>query len=339
MKEVKVENAVGMILCHDITEIVPEKFKGTAFRKGHVIKEEDIEKFLDLGKKNIFVWDLEEGYIHENDAAYKMVKSTIGQGIQYDEPKEGKINLIAAHKGILKINTELLYELNGLGDICFATIHGNKLVEKGQLLGGARAIPLVIKEEIIERFKKLSEEKFPLIEILPLKKAKIGVVVTGSEIESGRIEDKFYPVLKKKAEELNGEIIGKIMSGDDPVRIKNAIMNFIGSGVDLVEVTGGMSVDPDDKTPLAIRSCDGEVITYGTPVLPGAMFMLSYVKGIPVVGLPGCVMYSKRTIYDLVVPRLLAKERLNKIDFIKLAYGGQCQNCELCIYPNCGFGQ
>lgn len=339
MKEIKVENAVGMILCHDITEIVPEKFKGTAFRKGHVIKKEDIEKFLDLGKKNIFVWDLKDGYIHENDAAYEMVKSTIGQGINYDEPKEGKINLIAAYKGILKINTELLYELNMLGDICFATIHGNKLVEKGQLLGGTRAIPLVIKKEIIEKFKKLSKEKFPLIEILPLEKTKVGVVITGSEIEDGRIEDKFYPVLEKKAQELNGEIIGKILTGDDPVRIKNAIMDFIDKGADLVEVSGGMSVDPDDKTPSAIKSCDGEVITYGTPVLPGAMFMLSYVKGIPVVGLPGCVMYSKRTIYDLVVPRLLAKEKLIKMDFIKLAHGGQCQNCESCIYPNCGFGQ
>jgi len=338
MKEVKVEDAIGMVLCHDITEIVPEKFKGTAFRKGHKIKEEDIEKFLDLGKKHIFVWDLQEGYLHENDAAYEMVKAAIGKGIDFGDPKEGKINLTAKYKGILKINIDLLYKLNALGEICFATIHGNKLVEKGKLLGGTRAIPLVIKKDKIDEFTKLCKENGPLVEVLPLNESKIGVVVTGSEIEDGRIEDKFYPVLEKKAEELNGKIIGKVLAGDDPVRIKSAIMDFIEKGVDLVEVSGGMSVDPDDKTPAAIRDCNGEIITYGTPVLPGAMFMLSYVKGIPVVGLPGCVMYSKRTVYDLIVPRLLAKERLTNMDFIKLAHGGQCQGCNPCVYPDCGFG-
>lgn len=164
-------------------------------------------------------------------------------------------------------------------------------------------------------------------------------MTTGSEIQTGRIADKFGPVLQAKAEELGAEIMGQVFPGDDPEAITEAIRAFLKQGADLVEVTGGMSVDPDDMTPSAIRACGGEIITYGTPVLPGAMFMLSYVDGIPVVGLPGCVMYARRSIYDLIVPRLLTGEKLTKRDFVLLAHGGQCQNCETCTYPDCGFGQ
>ncbi|MSS63910.1 molybdopterin-binding protein [Velocimicrobium porci] len=339
MKEVRVEDAVGMVLCHDLTEIVPGKFKGCAFRKGHIIEEKDIEKLLDIGKRYIYVWDLDEGYVHENDAAKRMVDAAIGQGITYGEPKEGKITLKAAYQGVLKINLDLLYQVNEDEAICFSTIHGNKVVLEGKALAGARVIPLAVKKEVIEKFEKICKEQGPLIEVFPIKKAKIGIVTTGSEVQSGRIEDKFGPVLEAKAKELGAEIVGQVFPGDDAEKIKEAILSFLEQGVDLVEVSGGMSVDPDDRTPKAIRDCGGEVITYGTPVLPGAMFMLSYVNGTPVVGLPGCVMYAKRTVYDLMVPRILAGERLTRRDFILLAHGGQCQNCEHCVYPDCGFGQ
>ncbi|MBS7007774.1 molybdopterin-binding protein [Anaerostipes sp.] len=339
MKKVRVQDAVGMVLCHDMTEIVPGKFKGRAFKKGHVVEEEDIEKLLDIGKRYLYVWDLQEGFVHEDDAAQRMARAAAGDNIFFGEPKEGKIELKASCKGVLSINVELLYELNRLKDVCFSTIHSGKIVEEGRTLGGTRVIPLVAEEDMLRQFEALCKEKGPLIRVLPLKNTKIGVVTTGSEIAEGRIEDKFGPVLDKKARELNGEIIGQVFPGDDREAITEAILSFIEQGADMVQVSGGMSVDPDDMTPSAIRHCGGEVITYGSPVLPGAMFMLAYVQGIPVVGLPGCVMYSKRTVFDLAVPRLLAGERLEKEDFIKMAHGGFCMQCSPCTYPDCGFGR
>lgn len=340
MEKVKVEDAVGMVLCHDITEIVPGKCKGRAFAKGHIIQQEDIEKLLDLGKRHIYVWDTQKGYVHENDAALRMTKAAVGDNIVCSEVKEGKIELRAACDGVLKINLEALYAVNTVDEICFATIHGNKRVTKGTLLAGTRVIPLAVQEEILQRFEAIcAGQKEPLISVKPFRPAKIGIVTTGSEIASGRIADQFYPVLEEKAKEVGASILGQVFPGDEPEAITKAILDFLEQGADMVQVTGGMSVDPDDMTPSAIRACGGEVITYGTPVLPGAMFLLAYVQGKPVVGLPGCVMYSKRTVFDLVVPRLLTGERLQKRDFVLLAHGGQCQNCAVCTYPNCGFGQ
>lgn len=340
MEKVRVEDAVGMVLCHDITEIVPGKFKGRAFAKGHVIQEEDIEKLLDLGKRHIYVWDLSKGYVHENDAALRMVQAAAGENIVFNEVKEGKIELRAACDGVLKINLDALYAVNSDDEICFATIHGNKQVTKGKLLAATRVIPLAVKEEVLERFEKACKEsKTPLVEVKPFCPAKIGVVTTGSEIVSGRIADQFGPVLEKKAAEVGATIMGQVFPGDEPEAITQAILDFLAQGADMVQVTGGMSVDPDDMTPSAIRACADEVVTYGTPVLPGAMFMLAYVQGKPVVGLPGCVMYAKRTVFDLAVPRLLTGEKLTRRDFVLMAHGGQCQNCPVCTYPDCGFGQ
>ncbi len=339
MEKVRVQDAIGMVLCHDITEIVPGEFKGRAFKKGHIVREEDIEKLLDLGKQHLYVWNLEDGYVHENDAAYRMVQAAMGPNLQTGEVKEGKLEMRATCDGVLKINVEALYALNELENICFATIHGGKMIKEGTLAAACRVIPLVIDEETLEKFETICKENGPIVQVLPFKEAKIGIVTTGSEVASGRIQDKFGPALRKKAEETGSVVVGQVFPGDDPEAIRREIMNFIEQGVDLVEVSGGMSVDPDDCTPSAIRSCGGEVITYGTPVLPGAMFMLSYVQGVPVVGLPGCVMYSKRTVFDLAVPRILAGEKLTRRDFVEMAHGGQCQNCEVCTFPNCGFGR
>lgn len=340
MEKVKVQDAVGMILCHDITEIVPGKFKGRAFAKGHVIREEDIEKLLDLGKRHIYVWDLSKGYVHENDAALRMAQAASGENIIFSEVKEGKIELRAACDGVLKINLDTLYAVNSEDEICFATIHGNKQVTKGKLLAATRVIPLAVREEILKSFERICcESKSPLVEVKPFVPSKIGVVTTGSEILSGRISDKFGPVLIEKAKELHATVIGQVFPGDEPEAITQAILDFLSQGADMVAVTGGMSVDPDDLTPSAIRACADEVVTYGTPVLPGAMFMLAYAQGKPIVGLPGCVMYSKRTVFDLAVPRLLTGEKLSRQDFVQMAHGGQCQNCPVCTYPDCGFGQ
>lgn len=340
MEKVRVEDAVGMVLCHDITEIVPNKFKGRAFAKGHIIQQEDIEKLLDLGKRHIYVWDTQKGYVHENDAAKRMVQAAVGENITCSDVKEGKIELRAACDGVLKINLDALYAVNSGEQICFATIHGNKMVKKGALLGGARVIPLTVKEEVLQEFEAICKSHTqPLITVKPFQSAKIGIVTTGSEIASGRITDQFGAVLVEKAKELGAVVMGQVFPGDEQQEITKAILDFLEQGADMVQVTGGMSVDPDDVTPAAIRDCGGEVVTYGTPVLPGAMFMLAYVKGKPVVGLPGCVMYAKRTVFDLTVPRLLTGEKLEKRDFVLLAHGGQCQNCAVCVYPDCGFGQ
>ncbi|MDO5100810.1 MAG: molybdopterin-binding protein [Eubacteriales bacterium] len=338
MKEVYVEDAIGMVLCQDLTEIVPGEKKGVAFKKGHVIREEDIPKLLDIGKRHIYVWDTTEGYVHENDAAVRMFQAAVGTGVDGSEPAEGKVSLRAAHDGVVKINEQLLWEACEDPMVCFATIHGNKLVKKGSLLGGTRVIPLVVEEAVVSRFERLCAEKGPLVSVLPLQPCRIGIVTTGSEIKSGRIADRFGPVLRAKAAELGADVVGQVCVGDETEDIKQAILDYIEQGVDLVEVSGGMSVDPDDRTPGAIHTIADEVVTYGTPVLPGAMFMLAYVKGVPVVGLPGCVMFARRTVYDLVVPRLVAGERVTRADIIKLAYGGQCLQCDTCVYPDCGFG-
>ena len=338
MKEVKVEDAVGMVLCHDMTEIIPGKKKGCAFKKGHIVAKEDIEKLLDMGKRHIFVWDLEEGYVHENDAAIRMAKAAAGNHILLSEPREGKVNLTAACKGLLSINVGLLYDVNGDEQVCFSSIHGNRMVEKGKVLAGTRVIPLVVKEETVKDFERKCQKQGPIIQIKPFRSMKIGIVVTGSEVLDGRIQDQFSPILEEKAKELGSNVMGKVLAGDDKERIRKEIVNWMEKGAEMVWVSGGMSVDPDDRTPAAIRSLKGDVITYGTPVLPGAMFMLSYVNGIPVVGLPGCVMYSKRTVFDLAIPRIMAGEILTREDFVRMAHGGMCLNCEKCVYPDCSFG-
>lgn len=338
MKEIRVEDAVGMVLCHDMTEIIPGKFKGRAFKKGHIIREEDIEHLLRMGKEHIFVYDLGEGYVHEDDAAVRMAAAAAGNGVVYCEVKEGKTELHAVSDGLLKINKQALYECNAQPEICFATVHGNRAVKKGELLGAMRVIPLAVRSEVMEHFERVCAGYGTVVEVRPMKKAKIGIVTTGNEVLKGRIEDRFGAVLVEKAKELGCEVIGQTLSGDDCDVIRASVMNFIDQGADIVAVTGGMSVDPDDRTPAAIRSCGGEIVTYGTPVLPGAMFMLSYVGDVPVMGLPGCVMFAKRTVFDLVMPRILAGEKLTRQDFVELCYGGQCRGCEVCTYPNCSFG-
>lgn len=337
MEKISVDNAVGMILCHDMTQIL-DGVKTTPFRKGHIIQKEDIEHLKNMGKFHIYVWDSKKGYIHESDGATIMLKSSVGKNILNTDVKEGKIDLIAECDGIVRIKKEALFELNMLDNICYSTIHGNRIVRKGDKIAGMRVIPLVIDEKTMDNFKKIANQNYPIIEVEPFKKSKMGIVITGNEIKTGRIKDGFEPVLRKKANMYNSEVVDVIFSGDDTTYIVNAIKCMIEKGANLVAVTGGMSVDPDDTTPDAIKELKGEVITYGTPVLPGAMFMLSYVNDVAIVGLPSCVMYKNASIFDLVVPRLLCGEKMKKEDIAKMGYGGYCLNCEVCTFPECSFG-
>ena len=339
MKQIRIEDSVGCILSHDVTKIVPGEFKGRLFKKGHVIREEDIPKLLDIGKEHIYVWEPKKGQLHENDAAIRVKDLVLGQGCYISEEiKEGKIDFFANTQGIVKINKDLLLKLNLLGEIIVSTIHNNTPVKKGEKIGATRVIPLIIDEKKILEAEKIIKEKIISVEEIKPKKAVL--ITTGNEVYKGRIKDAFLPVMKEKLEYYGSEIVKQVILRDNKEMITENILKAIEEDkVDMIICTGGMSVDPDDVTPSAIKDCNGEIVTYGAPVLPGAMFLLAYYKNIPILGVPSCAMYSKRTIFDLVLPRILADEKLSFEDIARFGNGGMCLNCEICSFPHCSFGK
>ena len=339
MKQIRIEDSVGCILSHDVTKIVPGEFKGRLFKKGHVIREEDIPKLLDIGKEHIYVWEPKKGQLHENDAAIRVKDLVLGQGCYISEEiKEGKIDFFANTQGIVKINKDLLLKLNLLGEIIVSTIHNNTPVKKGEKIDATRVIPLIIDEKKILEAEKIIKEKIISVEEIKPKKAVL--ITTGNEVYKGRIKDAFLPVMKEKLEYYGSEIVKQIILPDNKEMITENILKAIEEDkVDMIICTGGMSVDPDDVTPSAIKDCNGEIVTYGAPVLPGAMFLLAYYKNIPILGVPSCAMYSKRTIFDLVLPRILADEKLSFEDIARFGNGGMCLNCEICSFPHCSFGK
>ncbi len=338
MKTVAVCDAVGMVLAHDMTQIIPGEFKGSRFKKGYIVKEEDIPVLLEMGKTKIFVLELGDNDIHEDEAAMRIATAAAGTGIELKAKNEGKVELVAKHDGLLQIDVDKLMELIDADEIMFATLHRNQTVKQGQVVGGTRVIPLFVSNDIVAKAEAVCKEK-PIIRVAELKSFKVGLVTTGSEIYHGRIQDGFGPVLKEKFRALGSTIVKQIFSDDDDEMIANCIKQLIEEGVDMVAVTGGMSVDPDDRTPAGIRKAGGEVVIYGAPALPGAMFLLAYIGDIPVIGLPGCVMYYKASIFDLVVPRILAGDRPTRRDIKLLVHGGLCRNCGECTYPDCSFGK
>lgn len=339
MERIPVTDAVGMVLGHDITEIVPGRCKCAAFKKGYIITKNDIPKLLDIGKRHIFVLDLGSDMIHEDDAARRMAEAARGPGIILTEPHEGKIEFIAAEKGLLKVNARALESINLREGLMFASLHSGQIVEKGQKLGGTRIIPLAIEKKTVETAERICRRLKPVITVKPLKPRNIGVVTTGSEVYHGRIEDKFGPVLERKFGALGCRIIRQVIVDDDMDMIAGAIRGLIAEGADFIAATGGMSVDPDDVTPSGIRAAGGTIATHGAPALPGAMFLLADIQGIPVVGLPACIMYVSTSIFELVVPRLLAGDTVTRTDIAKLGHGGFCLACAECRYPRCGFGK
>lgn len=342
MKLIKTANAVGHVICHDITQIIKDVKKDVVFKKGHVVREEDIPLLLSVGKENLYVWEKQEGMLHENEAAEILYNICKNEYMKPSSVKEGKIEVIADADGLFKIDSERLYEINSLGEMIIATRHGNSIVRKGDVLAGTRIIPLIIEEKKIKKAQEIGGNK-PILSILPFKHKKVGIINTGSEIYHGRIKDAFGPVIIDKFSEFDTEILGQKIMDDNNEEITASILTFIKEGADIVVCTGGMSVDPDDRTPKAIKDTKAEIIAYGAPVLPGAMMLISYYnynnKKIPILGLPGCVMYAKRTIFDLLLPRIMADEILKKSDIDRLGQGGLCLNCDTCTYPNCGFGK
>ena len=340
MKLMKTEEAVGQILCHDITQIIKGVTKDAVFRKGHIITEEDIPVLLSVGKDHIYIWENNENMLHENDAAQVLYEISAGQNIRPSSVKEGKIELIAACDGLLKIDRKKLVAVNSLGEMMIASRHGDFPVKAGDKLAGTRVIPLVIEKEKMERAREVTAGG-PIMNVLPFHPKKVGIVTTGNEVYFGRIQDTFTPVIIEKVQEYGCTIMGHELSNDDHERITGCINKLIAEGAEMVICTGGMSVDPDDRTPLAIRNTGAEIISYGSPVLPGAMFLLSYLgeKRIPIIGVPGCVMYAKRTVFDLVLPRLFADDPVSAEDLALLGEGGLCLGCKVCTFPNCGFGK
>jgi molybdenum cofactor synthesis domain-containing protein len=339
MKLMKTQDSVGQVLCHDITQIIKGITKDALFRKGHVITESDIPVLLSLGKDHVYIWEDNENMLHENDAAGILREMCQNENMHATDPKEGKIELIAAMDGLLLADNERLRAVNRLGEMMIATRALGTPVKTGDKLCGMRIIPLVIEQEKMDRARQVAGDE-PLLKLLPFKQKKYGLITTGNEVFHGRIEDTFTPVIQKKMAEYRCEMTTHETLGDNNEKITAAIKSMLAMGVDMVICTGGMSVDPDDKTPLAIKSAADTVVCYGAPVLPGAMFMLAYMAdGRPVCGLPGCVMYTKRSIFDLVLPRLLADVPVTAEWLSGLGNGGLCISCQDCHFPNCAFGK
>nr|WP_307998738.1 molybdopterin-binding protein [uncultured Merdimonas sp.] len=339
MKLIRTEEAAGHVLCHDMTQIIPGVSKGPRFRKGHVVTEEDIPVLLSMGKENLYVWEKTEGILHEDEGAERLRKLCQNAGMHATEAKEGKIELSAEHDGLFQVDVERLYRVNDIEELMIATRHTNTAVKAGDKLAGMRVIPLVIEEAKLEEAEKAAEGE-PLLRLLPWKLQTAGMITTGSEVEKGLIKDQFSPVVKKKLSDFQIEVTDHRLCGDDMDRITSAILDMKKAGLDLIVCTGGMSVDPDDRTPGAIKASGAKIVTYGAPVLPGAMLCLGYFDdGTPVIGLPGCVMYAKATIFDLLLPRLAAGVKIERRDIVRMGHGGLCLGCGECHYPVCPFGK
>ncbi|MBI4644963.1 MAG: molybdopterin-binding protein [Deltaproteobacteria bacterium] len=340
IKTVKLEEAVGTKLAHDITEIRPGEFKGPAFRKGHTVCQEDICRMQRLGKNHLYVIDLEADEIHENEAAAILADALAGEGVVWENnPREGKINLYAGRDGLLQVSTQSLAAFNLVDEVMCATLHSHTLVKTGELIGATRAIPLIMKRAIIERAAAIARQNRGVLTVRPLRRARAGLIITGNEVYHGLIQDRFAPVLSSKIQSLGSEMAALAFAPDDAETITRAILSHLEQGCDLLLLRGGMSVDPDDVTRHAIHRAGATEIHYGSAVLPGAMFLVAYLGEVPLLGVPACALHHPVTTLDLVLPRILAGERIGKLELALLGHGGLCRDCQECAYPACPFGK
>ena len=339
MKKVKVENAVGMVLVHDITRIIPGKFKGVGFKKGHIVKEQDVPELLKLGKKHLYVSNLSENHLHEDEAALRIARAICGKKLHWTDPSEGKSNIISDADGIVKVNRAALLTINKLGKIIVSTLKNNFPVKKDQIVAATRIIPLTINMKKIERLEDVAKKQHPVISIMSYRQLKVGAVITGSEIYNGLIQDEFDKYVGKKVHAFGSRVIKKILVPDNVAAIAKAVDELMNMDCDLILTTGGLSVDPDDLTRQGVKKIGAEIVAYGSPVLPGAMFLYARLKGTPILGLPACVYYHESTIFDLIFPRVLAGDRISKNEIAEMGYGGLCLNCDRCQFPVCPFGK
>lgn len=340
MKKVPLGQAAGMNLAHDITEVRPGEFKGPAFRKGHRVCDDDLCHLQRLGKNHLYVIELEEDELHENQAAAMLAAAIAGEGVGWEnDPREGKIELVAQYDGLLHVDTAALAALNMIDEVMCATLHTHMRVRQGELVAATRAIPLVTKREPIERAVAIAGQHGAVVEVKPLRKARTGLIITGNEVYHGLIQDRFEPILKKKLADLSAAVHAVEFLPDDPRRIARTIRAQIENGCDLLLLTGGMSVDPDDVTRHGIRLAGADEMHYGSAVLPGAMLLAAYIGETPILGVPACGLHHKTTVLDLILPRVLAGERIGKAQLAFLGHGGLCRQCPECSFPRCAFGK
>ncbi len=340
LKKIKLKDAVGTKLAHDITEIRPGEFKGAAFHKGHTVCNEDLCHLQKLGKNHLYVIDLAEDEIHEDQAAAILADALAGQGVVWqDEPREGKIKLLAGRDGLFKVDTAALAAFNMIDEVMCASLHNHTLVKKGEQVAATRAIPLVMKRAPIERAAAIARQNGSVLSVQLLHQAKAGLVITGNEVFHGLIEDRFAPILTEKITALGSKVDGIAFAPDDEKLISKAILSHLERGCDLLMLSGGMSVDPDDVTRRGIQMAGATEMHYGAAVLPGAMFLVAYIGDIPLLGVPACGLFHKITVLDLVLPRILAGEKIGKAELAFLGHGGLCKDCQECSYPHCPFGK
>ncbi|SDP69046.1 molybdopterin-binding protein [Desulforhopalus singaporensis] len=338
-KTISVYSSVGTVLSHDITQVLPGKSKSAIFKRGHVISEQDIPVLESCGKLNLLVLDLDEETIHEDEAALRIARTVCGKGLRYSPPSEGKSDISAEVSGVLKVDISALMKINSLGDVCLATRKSTIPVKKNQQVAGTRIIPLTIDSSRLDYVDNLVAKTGPVINILPYKNMKVAAIVTGSEIATGLIEDQFENYVGKKIQEYNAELIFKELATDSVDVIAKKIREAKEAGAEIILLTGGLSIDADDVTRQGVRAAGTTIQLYGTPVLPGAMFLIGYLDGVTVLGLPACVFHSHITLFDLVFPRVLAGEKISPEEIYSLGHGGLCLNCPTCVFPNCSFGR
>ncbi len=336
MKKVKVEEALGLILAHDITEIIPGKKKDAAFRRGQVIESGDIERLLDLGKRHLYVFSGETKGIHEDEAGVRIARAVSGENIEVIPAKEGKANLRSTVDGLFYVDDKQLYRVNRVEDVLLSSIANRYPVKAGDVVAAARIIPLYIEEQQLRKVEEIGKKT--VFSIRPFKNMNLGMVITGSEVYEGRIKDGSDAV-KERMEAYGLNVVDRRIVTDDITMIRDAIVDQFAAGADIVLTTAGLSVDPDDVTREGIEATGARVLFYGTPVFPGAMFLLAVLKGRYILGAPACVYYNSRTVLDILVLRILAGERIQKKDIVKLSYGGHCMYCPQCHYPACPLGK
>lgn len=340
MKKIDLRDAVGTKLAHDITEVRPGEFKGPAFRKDHVVCEADLCHLQRLGKNHLYVIEVAEDEVHENEAAAILAGALAGEGVAWkNEPREGKINLFAGRDGLLRVDAAALAAFNMVNEVMCATLHNHTVVKEGDMVAGTRAIPLVVKRPVLERAVAIARQNGAILTVQPLRPCDVGLIITGNEVYHGLIEDKFVPILSKKVEALGSRVHCVDFAPDDAEKITRAIRGQLEKGCGLLLLSGGMSVDPDDVTRHGIRMAGAEEFHYGAAVLPGAMFLVAYVGETPILGVPACGLYHRTTVLDLVLPRILAGEKIKKKDLALFGHGGLCQDCKPCSFPHCSFGK
>jgi len=339
LKKVKLDEAVGLTIGHDMTKVVPGKFKGPAFRRGHVIRKEDLPELRLMGKEHIYVVEEEEGLVHEEEAALRIARAVSGSDMKLTSPKEGRVNIVCTNHGLLKVNKVLLKEINSIGDIVLATLHDNTVCQPEAIVAATKINPLHIAEAKLDRLEELCRKQGKVLQVIPFEKKKVGIIVTGNEVFNGLVEDRFGGILQKKVEALGSVVNHQTVVPDDEELIGQTINDTIAKGSEVIVIAGGLSVDPDDVTLEGVEKSGAETISYGAPIMPGAMFLYAELGDVPILGAPGAVIFNQATVIDLILPRVLAGEKITREDIVEMGHGGLCLNCDGCTFPVCPFGK